>query len=210
MLLKKGAEANIYLRTEWGRKVIVKKRIKKKYRLKEIDLELRSSRTAHEAQLIHEAKKAGVPTPAIYGVDKRDAVIIMDYLEGRRLKELLFEVSPQDRRQLCYIIGQTIARLHRWNIIHGDLTTSNMIMVDKDKIHLIDFGLSYFSDKIEDKGVDLHLIKRALDSTHFMFFESCFKEIKRGYSSIIGKGLAGTVYKKVNEIERRGRYSERM
>ena len=210
MLIKKGAEANIHL-GEWnGRKVIEKKRITKEYRLKEIDTALRSYRTAHEAQIIHEAKKAGVPTPIIYQVDRSASTIIMERVEGERLKELLPRLSAKARRKLCRLVGQNIARMHQRDIIHGDLTTSNMILLENGEVCLIDFGLSYFSDELEDRGVDLHLIKRALNSAHYRVAESCFAEIKGGYVSLTGRRQAEEVFKKVNEIEKRGRYSERM
>ena len=68
-LLKKGAEASLFL-TEWyERKVIIKVRVPKKYRPEELDEQIRNYRTVHEPQLIHEAKAAGVPTPLIYMVN---------------------------------------------------------------------------------------------------------------------------------------------
>jgi TP53 regulating kinase-like protein len=209
LLLKKGAEANIYLRTWYGRKVIVKKRIRKRYRLKEIDKRLRLSRTIHEAQLLHSAKRGGVPTPVIYFIDKKNTTIIMEFIEGKRLKELINTVSAPVRKRLCNTIGQTVGKLHMKDIIHGDLTTSNMIALNDDKICFIDFGLSYVSNTLEDKGVDLHLLKRTFNSTHFMFAEACFKELKRGYTAIHREN-AKEIFKKVEEIERRGRYSERI
>ncbi|MEM4246213.1 MAG: KEOPS complex kinase/ATPase Bud32 [Candidatus Bathyarchaeia archaeon] len=208
-LLRKGAEADIYLRSWHGHKIIVKERVRKSYRLDEIDTALRSSRTVHEAQLIHEAKRSGVPTPTIYQVDKEGAVIAMEYVEGRRLKELLAESAPRERVEACRKIGEMIARLHKRNIIHGDLTTSNMIAVEEGKVFLIDFGLGFFSDKLEDRGVDLHLIKRALNSTHHRFFNSCYRAVREGYARVAGEERADAVFKKVNEVEKRGRYSER-
>lgn len=62
-------------------------------------------------------------------------------------------------------MGQMILRLHNVNIIHGDLTTSNM-MISNDKLYLIDFGLAYTKPNAEDKAVDLYVLERAFVSTH--------------------------------------------
>lgn len=204
-LFRKGAEANLYLEDWEGCKVIVKRRVCKTYRLKALDTKLRSYRTIHEAQIVHEAKLSGVPTPTIYLVDPMEYTIIMEYISGKRLKEAL-ETSSSLRNRLCQIAGSQIAMLHQQNIIHGDLTTSNMILTDEEKIFFIDFGLSYHSIELEDLGVDLHLMKRALNSTHYMHADTCFENVVQGYERICGSKATRDVVQKVREIERRGRY----
>lgn len=209
-LLKKGAEASLYI-TDWhGRKVVIKKRIPKRYRTIKLDTEIRIYRTIREPQLIHEAKKAGVTTPKIFLVDVKNSFIILEFIEGKQIKQLMNKASEVERRSLCFKIGELIGKLHRHGIIHGDLTTSNMILSPEEKIFFVDFGLGEKTKKLENRGVDLHLMKRALQSTHFKFAEKCFKTVISGYSKILGSKTANQVLEKIMEIERRGRYvSER-
>ena len=210
LLIKKGAEASLYL-AEWhDKKVIMKRRLPKKYRLSQLDERIRSYRTIHEPQLMHEARKAGVPTPIIFLVDVKQATIIMEFIEGKLVKQLLDKVSENKRLSLCVEIGESIGRLHSSGIIHGDLTTSNMIQTSEEKIFLVDFGLGEKSKELEARGVDLHLMRRALQSTHFRFAEECFNAVVKGYSEILDGETVKKVLAKIEEIERRGRYvSER-
>jgi len=206
MLIKKGAEASLYLETWHGRKAIIKRRLVKKYRVPELDREIRIQRTKHEPSIIHRAKEAGVPTPIIYMVDIASATIIMEFVEGKRLKEILDHLSSEERKKLCRYVGILVGRLHKSGIIHGDLTTSNMILTPKGKVVFIDFGLSDQSFELENRGVDLHLMKRALLSTHFRHAEECFESILDGYMEVMGEDEAKEVLSKVEEIEKRGRY----
>ena len=132
----------------------------------------------------------------------------MEYIEGQQIKQVLNSVSKIERHDLCVKIGEFIARLHKQGLIHGDLTTSNMILNPNGKIFFIDFGLGEKNIELEAKGVDLHLLKRALQSTHYQHWEECFQNVLCGYTSIIGVDLAEKVYEKIKEIERRGRYVE--
>jgi TP53 regulating kinase-like protein len=207
-LLKKGAEASLYLMDWHERRAVVKVRIPKKYRPAALDEQIRSYRTVHEPQLMHEAKAAGVPTPLIYLVNVPEASIIMEFVEGQQIKQLLNKVSKAKRRDLCVRIGESIGKLHRQGLIHGDLTTSNMILNPEGKIFFVDFGLGEKNGELEAQGVDLHLMKRALQSTHYMFWEECFQSVLSGYSSVLGVEVAEKVYEKIREIERRGRYVE--
>jgi TP53 regulating kinase-like protein len=205
-LFKKGAEANLYL-TDWhGKKAVVKLRIPKKYRPEALDSRIRTYRTVHEPQLIHEAKAVGVPTPLIYVVNVPEAAITMEYIEGKQVKQVLNNVPKDERKDLCVRIGELVGRLHCEGLIHGDLTTSNMILNPFGRIFFVDFGLGEKNIEVEAKGVDLHLLKRALQSTHFAFWEECFQNVLCGYSNVLGQVEAEKVYQKIREIERRGRY----
>lgn len=206
LLIKKGAEASLYLADWHGRKVIMKKRLPKKYRLSKLDERIRTYRTIHEPQLMHEAKRAGVSTPTIFLVDVKSATIIMEFIEGKQVKQLLGEVSKSERHRLCLKIGELIGRLHKYGIIHGDLTTSNMIKDSEGKIFFVDFGLGEKRRELETRGVDLHLMKRALQSTHFRFAEECFNAVIEGYSKVLDTETVKNVLDKIKEIERRGRY----
>ena len=207
-LLKKGAEASLHVADWQGRKVVIKTRFPKRYRPEKLDCEIRTYRTVHEPQLMNEAKKAGVPTPLIFQVDVKNAVITMEFVEGTQVKQLLASLSVKEREMLCIRIGELIGRLHSRGVIHGDLTTSNMILNPEGKVFLVDFGLGEKNTELEARGVDLHLMKRALQSTHYQFTEECFAAVTRGYGTVVGEAAARDVYEKVKEIERRGRYVE--
>ena len=205
-LIRRGAEADLYLGNWHGREVIVKKRIQKSYRNLRLDHRLRVVRTVREAENLHEAKKASVPTPIVYLVDKENATIVMEYVRGARIKEILGSLNREKRESVCTRIGRMIGQLHSISLIHGDLTTSNMILPDDEKIFLIDFGLSFHSQDQEDKGVDLHLLKRALNSTHHEYASESMRSVIQGYEKIVGTEATSKVLKKVKEIQYRGRY----
>jgi len=205
-LLKKGAEANLFLASWHGQKVIVKVRLPKRYRPAELDTKIRRYRTAHEPQLMHEAKKAGVPTPAIFLVDMNNSAITMEFVEGKQIKMILPQISPKKQEEICFRIGVMIGKMHKHGLVHGDLTTSNMILNCEGKIFLVDFGLGEKTSELEARGVDLHLMKQALQSTHSQFAEDCFSNVLKGYSSVLGRENVKEVFEKISEIERRGRY----
>jgi TP53 regulating kinase and related kinases len=205
-LLKKGAEASLY-RQQWHeRQVVVKTRLPKTYRPVQLDQTIRRYRTIHEPQLMNDAKRAGVPTPTIFLVDVENDSIIMEYIEGKQVKQLIDSSSKTERCDICIQIGQLIGKLHKNGLVHGDLTTSNMIVAKRGKIFFVDFGLSDRSGELEAQGVDLHLLKRALQSTHFQNAEECFTAVLQGYTNVVGSEATTTVLDKVKEIEKRGRY----
>ncbi|MEM2319891.1 MAG: KEOPS complex kinase/ATPase Bud32 [Candidatus Bathyarchaeia archaeon] len=206
LLIKKGAEAHLYLANWHGRKVVIKKRFPKKYRLPTLDERIRIYRTIHEPQLMYEARKAGVPTPIVFFVDTKNSTIIMEFVEGKQVKQLLNEVSETERRKLCEEIGELIGKLHGYGIVHGDLTTSNMIQNPSGKIFFVDFGLGEKTKELEYIGVDLHLMKRALQSVHFRYADECFSAVIKGYSKVLDAKMVKDVLEKIKEIERRGRY----
>jgi len=210
LLIKKGAEANLYLEEWHNRKVIMKRRLPKRYRIQELDKEIRSQRTVHEPHIIHKAKEAGVPTPTIFMVDVAEANIIMEFVEGKQVKQVLNDLPPEERLRLSRHIGGLIGCLHKHGIIHGDLTTSNMILTPYGKVVFVDFGLSERSTELETKGVDLHLMRRAFQSTHYKYARECFEAVMGGYAEVVGEEEAKNVLEKIREIVRRGRYvSER-
>ena len=202
MLIKKGAEANIYLVDWYGKKAVMKIRKPKKYRNKILDVEINKKRTMHEAEMLSNAKRAGVTTPLLYFVDPQCGEIIMQYIKGKLARDLLSK-----NLQVCKRIGIYTAKLHENNIVHGDLTTSNFI-INNDKLVLIDFGLSYHSERVEDKAVDIRLIKEIMSSAHSVVFKSAFGNFINGYRSISGETLTSKIVRKVAEIEGRGRYAK--
>jgi Kae1-associated kinase Bud32 len=201
--IKRGAEAVITIQND----SVLKDRVKKNYREKRLDDELRKGRTKKEAKLIALAKRAGVPTPFITDVNVTKASIEMSHVRGDKLKDVLNEMPAAKRKEVCRTIGSQAGRLHNTHIIHGDLTTSNMILSDK-RVYFIDFGLGEINESIETKGVDLLLFKKALHSAHWKVAEECFNETVEAYSKTYKK--ADEVLERLNVIEKRGRYfSER-
>jgi Kae1-associated kinase Bud32 len=205
-IIYQGAEAILYLDNYDNQKVLVKERIKKNYRLDEIDTKIRKLRLRKEVKLLTEARKNGVPTPKIFEINEISNKIIMEYVEGIRIKELLNSADEKAITKACLQIGRLIGKLHSAGIVHGDLTTSNMILKD-DEIYFIDFGLGESSKKIEDQGVDINLLKEALQSAHFKILKTCWDNILKGYRQEYKN--AEQVIKKVDEIENRARYAKR-
>ena len=204
-IIKKGAEANLYQIKWFGRPAISKVRCRKKYRLAKLDRKIRQQRTVKEATIIHKARLSRVSVPIIYHVNPDKGEIIMEMIDGINLNDYLN--NDNYNSELFKDIGEMIGKLHSNGIIHGDLTTSNII-IRNNKIYLIDFGLSMFSDRTEDQGVDMKLIKALLQSLHDPIAKKAFKAILQGYRNSIGDNETEEVLKVVKEIERRGRYAK--
>jgi N6-L-threonylcarbamoyladenine synthase/protein kinase Bud32 len=201
-LKAKGAEADIYESSWLEEDVIIKKRIPKGYRIDELNQSLRKTRTKNEARFLSQSKCFSVKTPVLLDIDLDNSSLIMEKIEGYQIKDILSAADKKSRKKICKKIGETIARLHSGGIIHGDLTTSNMILRDNEII-FIDFGLGKFSDLLEDKGVDLLVLKKALQSIHYQIAKVCFQCIMEGYEEFSGNR---GIYDKINEIQSRGRY----
>mgnify|MGYP001561246109 CR=1 FL=1 len=193
-IICQGAEAILYQE----KNKLIKHRIPKSYRIKEIDDKLRKFRTRREGKIL---EKASINVPKIFKIDDKDMKIEMEFIPGKLLKDILDDLSISERNKICKQIGEEISKLHEQSIIHGDLTTSNLIYYNK-KIYFIDFGLSFFSHKIEDKAVDLHLLKQALESKHYKHFESTFKAILSAYKN-------KEVLSRLEIVEKRGRYKRK-
>jgi TP53 regulating kinase-like protein len=197
-VLMQGAEAKIKLSNDF----IIKDRIKKSYRIRELDEKIRKSRTKKEAKLLEKTSQiinAPKPffTPDFYQIK-------MPYIKGQKLSDSLDSFSLEKQKEICKKIGEEIAKLHEADIIHGDLTTSNMILKD-DLIFFIDFGLGFISQKIEDKAVDLHLLKQALEARHFKNWEVLFNEVLKGYEDY---EESKKILERFKAVEKRGRYKE--
>jgi Kae1-associated kinase Bud32 len=203
MIIRRGAEAEIHLTTWLGRKVISKHRVPKSYRLPAVDEALRVSRTKKESKLISEARRLSISTTTIFDIDLEANKIIMEYIDGPRIKDILLDLDEPTRAEMLRKLGSDIGRLHKNNIVHGDLTTSNILKRD-DKLYFIDFSLGDISEDIESKGVDLHLLMEAFESTHPELMDE-FKYILEGYHAEFDN--ASEVEKKIQEIIKRGRYT---
>lgn len=323
-VVSQGAEAVIIKKDN----NVIKDRIKKSYRIKELDEKLRKQRTRSETKLLIKASKIiNCPAPLIekMSASQKDELlinkktsantseqqikggrlgsrggsehkIIMPFIKGKKLSEHLDKFPLAKQKQICKLVGQSIAKLHDTDIIHGDLTTSNMILVEKlpahsrsqidkktnnkklktsefdssltsfeqggraisrrtnqthqfqaksgvggiatdlsnprtksERVYFIDFGLGFISNKIEDKAVDIHLLKQALEAKHFKHWQILWKEIERGYLWAGGerlregwkktgraesgvRGMGGRIsqpqkiLERLKSVEKRGRY----
>lgn len=187
-----------------GRTAIIKTRIPKSYRHPVLDQHIRSTRTKNEARLMKEARKCGIPTPIIYDIDLLNSEIVMERVDGERVKDVLSRVIDQHKiDEICREIGGLAAKLHKNGIVHGDLTTSNMILRN-GKIWLIDFSLGERNARIEELGVDLHLLKEAFLSAHSEIFDK-FEIVLDAYRQDF-EG-ADEVINRMIDIEKRGRYT---
>ncbi|MEK6898391.1 MAG: RIO1 family regulatory kinase/ATPase [Nanoarchaeota archaeon] len=245
-ILCRGAEAVIILEDN----AVIKERARKSYRLKELDEKIRKQRTKSETKLLEKASKI-IPVPI--PIKSENYSIIMPFIDGKKLSAHLDNFSMEKQKEICKQIGDSVAKLHDSNIIHGDLTTSNMIYVEDYSIktnklksdfsintssgrvggnnrastnqnfkiirhepsskesfikktigclYFIDFGLGFISRKIEDKAVDLHLLKQALEAKHFKNWETLFHEILKNYKFKDSR----RVIEQLKKVEKRGRY----
>ncbi|WP_323737076.1 bifunctional N(6)-L-threonylcarbamoyladenine synthase/serine/threonine protein kinase [Methanosphaera sp. ISO3-F5] len=193
----KGAEADISEILWDDEEAIIKKRVSKNYRTRELDNKLRIERTKEEAKLLHDCKKYGVKTPFIYSVDLKNYDIIMQKVCANQLQEKILE-KPGNLEQILNNIGMMVRRMHDGEIIHGDLTTANILIQDDSPV-FIDFGLGKYSNLLEDKGTDLLVFKKSLTTIVPDESEKYFTYFLEGYDS-------EEVVKKIEEIEKRGRY----
>jgi TP53 regulating kinase-like protein len=201
-LLKKGAEADIYLTLWNGKKAILKIRKKKDYRNEILDKKIRMQRTMRESEIISDIKSFGISSPLVYFVDPKKCEIYIQYIDGALVKDL----SNPKIIKICEEIGRIVGLLHKNGIMHGDLTTSNFIM-QKGKVFVIDFGLAQRTDKMEDHAIDLRLFKEILNSAHVHIMKKAWASFLRGYKKMVGISRHNRVLIQVSVIESRGRYA---
>jgi len=204
-ILALGAESKIVKVKRSDKEYVQKIRPRKPYLIPEIDQFLRSSRISRESKTLTLARTLGIPTPTIFSIDLKNYTIVMDFIEGSTLKEIADKSGGTELVRLCNAFGQLIALLHQGNVVHGDPTTNNVIVDNDSKLWLIDFGLADFNATVEMKGVDLHLIRRALETTHWDKEELMLEAIIDGYSKVIGPDV-DAILTRMNEIRERGRY----
>jgi len=200
-IISQGAEA-IILRK--GDKVL-KQRIEKSYRIKQLDEKIRKLRTRSEGKLLERASKI-IDAPKVLKVDEKSKEITSEFIEGDRLSDILEKFNEKKQKEILEKVGETISKLHNNDIIHGDLTPSNMILSNEKKIYFIDFGLGYISQKLEDKAVDLHLLREAIEATFAEHWKPLFDSVKKGYSK--GYKDSKKVLERFTAVERRGRYKQ--
>ncbi|GMR48241.1 hypothetical protein PMAYCL1PPCAC_18436 [Pristionchus mayeri] len=212
--VSQGAEARIFHSLYLGKPSVVKQRFPKKYRHSTLDERLNKHRVRAEVKGIMKAKQVGVETPALYFVDGERNEIVMERVEGCSAKEWIEktrrEKSEHEFKESLFsfgvLLGGNVGKLHSASIVHGDLTTSNVLLRDgnPDRIVLIDFGLSsQMKITAEEKGVDLYVLERAIASTHHDS-QRLFEAVLKGYEKSGGKGAKGAL-EKLEEVRMRGR-----
>jgi len=257
-LIQQGAEAKIFLDEE--NNLIIKNRVSKSYRLPALDNKLTKQRTKAEKKLLEKASKI-INSPNPFPL-KEENIIKMPFIDGEKLSNSLNNFPLEKQKQIMIKIGESVAKIHKEDIIHGDLTTSNMILVEDDdkniinnkknslnnnckdkfklitssrgwasnsaicsseskfeksergcelggklpefQIFFIDFGLGYISKKVEDKAVDLHLLRQALEAKHFQHWKTLFEEFKESYSKDYPESKQ--IFERITAVEKRGRY----
>lgn len=201
-LVKKGAEADIYV-TSWnGKNSILKIRKKKDYRVNSLDIRIRTLRTIREAKMISESKSFGITTPLVYFVDEKKCAIYLQFIKGKLVRDLPLKQIVK----ICKEIGRIVGTLHKNGIMHGDLTTSNFILSRRGLV-ILDFGLAQKTDAVDDYAIDLRLFKEVLNSAHAQIVDNAWTVFVQGYQNIMGKTLADKVINQVSVIEKRGRYA---
>eukprot|EP00794_Sanderia_malayensis_P019081 gene19081-20997_t len=217
-LLKQGAEARVYKSSFFGKSSIVKERFKKTYRHPSLDEKLTHRRTLQEARSILRCRKAGIQAPIIYFIDNENhsihmeeitnAVTVRDYINN--LLQSRTDENIQLLENLAKEMGEIIAKMHASDVVHGDLTTSNIMRHEnclKNSLVMIDFGLSFISSLAEDKGVDLYVLERAFLSTH-PNTEEIFKVFLKSYVDNSKSNSAKAAISKLDEVRLRGRKRE--
>ncbi len=202
-LIAQGAEAKLYRENA----TIIKERLAKAYRHPVLDESLRQFRTRREAKVLQKLEDLQFPAPHLREFSDKRMSIVMDFVPGETLKDVLHQ-KMQDTQHLAKEIGQRIGQLHQADIIHSDLTTSNMIQhQETNKINLIDFGLSFFSEKNEDKAVDLFLLDRAMETTHSELYPAIFEQVLAGYQQ--ENPRAQEILERLDVVRKRGRNKKR-
>jgi Kae1-associated kinase Bud32 len=193
-LIAQGAEAKIFKKKD----SILKDRIKKSYRLPQIDQRLRKSRTRSEAKILRKASGI-INVPKVIRVDEKKMNLEIEHIEGVKVRDLFDRDDEKLKQKVCRELGKTIKKMHQNDIIHGDLTTSNMIW--NGKLYLIDFGLGKISIRIEDMAVDIHLLKECFRSKHHVHWVTYWNEFKKAYNQ-------GKVFDQLERVEARARYNK--
>jgi Kae1-associated kinase Bud32 len=197
--LSSGAEASIYLQDS----IVYKVRHAKSYRIPQLDSSLISSRNKREKKIFEKLLELGVRVPKLYE-SPNNHTLAMEYIPGDRLRDTLSK-HPQ-YSYLIKDLAKIIAKIHDVGIIHGDLTTSNVLTLKNNDFFdlvLIDFGLSFFSEKIEDRAVDIHLLFQAFESTHYLFAQEYMLLFENEYSS--HSNLGKETFLRLEEVSKRGK-----
>lgn len=199
-LIAIGAEARIY--EQGGR--IIKDRVRKGYRIKEIDERLRKSRNKIEAKILRALLANKINVPRVLKEERFE--LIIEKINGEKLRDYFSKkLASNEISSLSFEFGEMVGQMHNLDIFHGDLTTSNVIREKRSgKLFLIDFGLSGFSRGVEERAVDLHLFRECLTSRHIDIKDLVWEKFLDGYKKNCRE--LELILKRFSEVELRGRY----
>ncbi len=210
-LISKGAESNLYLVDYLGFKCILKHRVKKKYRIKELDEKIRRRRTVREVSILQELYEEDIPVPSVIYVNIDQSYFLMEYLSGENLRNVIVNrmYNKGEIIEISRKLGGIVANIHNRNISHGDLTTANLIVKEpfsELELYILDFGLSERNIGVEEKAVDIDIFYRVLEAAHTeikdLIFDNFLEEYKKhvnNYKDILSRYI---------KIRKMGRYVE--
>jgi Kae1-associated kinase Bud32 len=163
-----GAEAEVWLGSWMGQSAIRKQRRNRSWRHPDLDDRLGRRRMIAEARLLVRLYRNGLNVPLLFDCDVVDQQLVMSHIQGRPLIEILNDASIADNDVIDILknAGQTIRMLHRQAIVHGDLSTNNIIITPENEAVLIDFGLARIEYETELFGIDLHVLFEILGASH--------------------------------------------
>lgn len=204
--ITKGAEAIISSGTFLNIPIIIKKRVPKLYRHSKIDSMIRLHRIRSEAKIMTLAWKIGVNVPSLFGIDIQKYSLFIEAIQGELLHEVAIRSSNKELLPIFSKLGKQIGILHSNDIIHGDLTVFNVIIVSQNKIFTIDFGLAKISAEREAKADDLLTFYSTLKAIH-LEFQILFDSFLQGYLNEYSEGKK--TYQQMIKIQSRARYIAR-
>lgn len=191
MLFNEGAEAKIYSVRLFGRKMILKKRLSKEYRAKKLDDGIRRGRTRREAKVLYRLGRSGMNVPTLFAVGAYS--IYMEQLEGTLLRDSEVETETYA------LVGNALAEMHNANVSHGDFTPAN-VMLCGDSVYVIDFGLAEVTESLEEKAIDVLLMKRSISKEAYAEFKAAYDKKYRDSKRVM---------RRLGDMEIRGRYQVR-
>ncbi len=204
-LISRNAEADLYLCRFLGVDAVLKIRVEKPYRDPRLDRRLRRLRTYREVSILTHLHSRGVLVPRPLYASLKDYAIILEYIEGNPLSRVLPRGDEVVSINSLEALGSMLASIHNEGIVHGDPNLTNMILAG-DKLYIIDFGLSYWSESPKDHALDVDVVRRSLETTvpHEsrrlldVFLES-YKSVYREFDEL---------YRFYQKLVRMGRYHE--
>jgi bifunctional N6-L-threonylcarbamoyladenine synthase / protein kinase Bud32 len=199
-MIAKGAEAEIFEEKYEGKNAMLKKRVKKRYRLEQLDVKLRTFRTKREAKILFAAKLAGILCPKLLGVDLKKTELVLEKIIGKNLRDIMNGKDAKKAGKYIIDAGKALSKLHTANIVHGDYSTANIMILPSGEVCIIDFGLSDFTSSDEAKATDLLVFKKSVDEKQFLLF------VKGYYANFPD---SNRILNRLNDIESRGRYVSR-